>query len=181
MLDLASDTNYITHQVAEKLGLTGEPVLIALHGVKTFKEIIQTKRYLVTIKVWTPQRTLRLRQLNCYGLDTIARVGHVVTSEHLEKFFSGVEPGELTRPESIDLLIGAGESPLAPNKLQEIGNLVLWDGPLGKTVSGRHPRLVEKQLTLLSTACVLVLLPDTLSLQANLQKEKKSSSGHFLP
>ncbi|XP_058479801.1 uncharacterized protein LOC131455935 isoform X2 [Solea solea] len=138
LIDLASDTNYITHQAAERLGLTGKPVSIALHGVNTFKEIVPTKRYLLTIRVGTSRGTMRLHRMACYGLDTIAKVGQVVTSEGLEQFFPGVEPGELARPESIDLLVSARESPLYPDKLQRVGALVLWDGPLGKTTQLPH-------------------------------------------
>ena len=51
LIDLASDTNYITHQAAERLGLTGEPISLVVYGVGTMKVRVDTKRYLVTIKV----------------------------------------------------------------------------------------------------------------------------------
>lgn len=67
----------------------------------------------------------------------------MVKSERLEQFFPGVKPGELTRPEKVDLLISTREGRLAPQRLQRVGDLVLWDGPLGKIVSGAHPDLFE--------------------------------------
>lgn len=61
-------------------------------------------------------------------------------SERLEKFFPGVvKPGELTRPEKVEILISTRQGRLAPQRMMMSGDLVLWDGPLGKTVSGVHP------------------------------------------
>lgn len=62
----------------------------------------------------------------------------------LEQFSPEVKPGELAHPETIDLLISTPESRLAPQRLQRVGNLVLWDCPLGKTVSGMHPDLFKE-------------------------------------
>ncbi|XP_027138459.1 uncharacterized protein LOC113746562 [Larimichthys crocea] len=144
LVDLASDTNYITHQAAERLGLTGEPISLVVYGVGTMKVKVDTKRYLVTIKVWTSRGTLKLHKMICYGMEDIAKVDRVVTSERLEQFFPEVKPGELARPKKVDLLISTREGRLAPQRLQRAGDLVLWDGPLGKTVSGVHPDLFEE-------------------------------------
>lgn len=144
LVDLASDTNYITLQAAERLGLAGEPISLVVYGVGKMKIKVHTKRYLVTIKVWTSRGTLRLHEMICYGMENIAKVGQVVASERLEQFFPEVKAGELTRPEKIDLLISAQEGRLAPQKLQRVGDMVLWDGPLGKIVSGVHPDLFEE-------------------------------------
>lgn len=144
LVDLASDTNYITHQAAERLGLIGEPISLVVYGIGAMKVKIDTKRYLVRIKVWTSRGTLRLHEMICYGMEDIAKVDRVVKSERLEQFFPEVQPGELARPKKIDLLISTREGRLAPQRLQRIGDLVLWDGPLGKIVSGVHPDLFEK-------------------------------------
>ncbi|KAL4006302.1 alcohol-forming fatty acyl-CoA reductase [Sarotherodon galilaeus] len=144
LIDLASDTNYITHQAADRLGLTGEPITLVVHGVGGMEAKVETKRYLVSIKVATKKGTWRLHEMVCYGLEEIANVGHVVDSERLERFFPGsVEPGELIRPEKIELLISTREGRLAPQRMMRCGDLVLWDGPLGKTISGAHPDLFE--------------------------------------
>lgn len=45
----------------------------------------------------------------CYGMENIAKVDRVVTSEQLEQFFPEVQPGELARPETTDLLISTRE------------------------------------------------------------------------
>ena len=144
LIDLASDTNYITHQAAERLGLAGEPITLVVYGVGGMEARVETKRYCVSIKVATKKGTWRLHEMLCYGLEEIARVDHAVDSERLEKFFPGVvKPGELTRPEKVELLISTREGRLAPQRMMRCSDLVLWDGPLGKTVSGVHPELFE--------------------------------------
>ncbi len=144
LVDLASDTNYITHQAAERLGLTGEPITLVVYGVGTMKVKVDTKRYLVTIKVWTSRGTLKFHEMICYGMEDIAKVDRVVRSKRLEQFFPEAKPGELARQQKIDLLISTREGRLAPQRLQRVGDLVLWDGPLGKIVSGVHPDLFEE-------------------------------------
>lgn len=47
----------------------------------------------------------------------------------LKKFF----------PEVDELLISHREGRLAPQRVKVIGDLVLWEGPLGTTVGGAHP------------------------------------------
>lgn len=51
---------------------------------------------------------------------------------------------ELQRPREIHLLISHKEGQLAPQKVCTVGDLVLWDGPLGQTVAGSHPELLEQ-------------------------------------
>lgn len=36
------------------------------------------------------------------------------------------------------------EERFAPQRVKVIGDLVLWEGPLGKTVGGAHPDLFEE-------------------------------------
>ena len=74
-----------------------------------------------------------------YGMEDIVKMDRLVSSERLEQFFPEAKLGELARPGKIDLLISAREGRLAPQiGLQRVNDLVLWDGPLGKTVSGVH-------------------------------------------
>lgn len=121
LIDLASDTNYITHQAAERLGLTGETITLVVYGVGGMEARVETKRYRVIIKVATKRGTWRLHEMLCYGLEEIARVDHAVDSERLEKFFPGVvKPGELARPKTIELLISTREGRLAPPAHDEV-------------------------------------------------------------
>lgn len=108
LVELVSNANYITHQAAERLELTGEPISLVVYVVGTMKVRV-TKKYLVTIKVWTSRGTLRFREMICFGMENIAKVDRVGTSEWLGQFFPEVKPGELALPETIDLLISTRE------------------------------------------------------------------------
>ncbi|KAK7918659.1 hypothetical protein WMY93_009943 [Mugilogobius chulae] len=144
LIDLASDTNYITHRAASKLNLQSENVTLVVHGVGGMKASVATKRYLLKIRVSTPRGTLKSHQLICYGLDRIAEVHRHVPAHKLQKIFPDVALKDLVRPKEIHLLISHKEGQLVPQKVRSIGDLVLWDGPLGKTVGGTHPDLFEE-------------------------------------
>lgn len=45
LIDLASDTNYITHKVARMLNLNSEEITLVVHGVGGMKVEIGTKQY----------------------------------------------------------------------------------------------------------------------------------------
>ncbi|XP_024119933.1 uncharacterized protein LOC112141110, partial [Oryzias melastigma] len=144
LIDLASDTNYITHKAASKLNLRSEKITLIVHGVGGMKVHVETKRYLLKIRVMTPKGSLKSHQIVCYGLENIADIQNHVTARQLQKFFPDVQQTELERPKEIHLLISHREGQLAPQKVKSVGDLVLWDGPLGKTVGGTHPKLFEE-------------------------------------
>lgn len=143
LLDLASDTNYITHCAAQRLGLSGESIRLIVHGVGGMTKTVKTNRYSLRLRVKTAKGTVAEHKLLCYGLESIAEVSHPVTPAQLQKIFPGVAAEDLARPETIDLLISHREGRLVPQPLKREGDLVLWDGPLGKTVGGTHPDLFE--------------------------------------
>lgn len=68
----------------------------------------------------------------------------VIRPKQLQRFFPEVKPEELVRPKEIELLISHREGRLAPQSVMVVGDLVLWDIPLGKTVGGAHPDLFEE-------------------------------------
>ncbi|CAM4471325.1 unnamed protein product [Leuciscus chuanchicus] len=144
LIDLASDTNYITHDAADRLNLRSEAITLVVHGVGGMKVQVTTKRYLLKIRVRTEQGNFRSHQLLCYGLDSIADIHKHVTAKRLQKFFPDVPQNEPVRPRQIQLLISHKEGRLVPQKIRTVGDLVLWDGPLGKTIAGTHPGLFEE-------------------------------------
>lgn len=141
---LQSDTNYITHKAAERLRLRSEKITLVVYGVGGMTIKVKTRRYLLKVRVKTPKGTERAHELVCYGLDEIAEVHQAIKPEKLKKFFPEVELEELERPEEVELLISHREGRLAPQRVKVNGDLVLWEGPLGKTVGGAHPDLVEE-------------------------------------
>ena len=102
LIDLASDTNYITHRAASRLDLKSEDIMLVVHGVGGMKVQVKTKRYLLKIRVSTPKGTLRAHQLVCYGLDNIADVHKSVTPEQLQPFFPDVPLDEPVRPKEVE-------------------------------------------------------------------------------
>ena len=144
LIDLASDTNYITHRAARRLDLCSEKITLVVHGVGGMAMKVKTKRYLLRVRVKTPTGTEKAHELVCYGLDEIARVHRSIRPEQLQKFFPETRLEDLNRPEHIELLISHREGRLAPQRVKVIGDLVLWEGPLGKTVGGAHPDLCEE-------------------------------------
>ena len=144
LVDLASDTNYITHKAADRLRLQSEKITLVVHGVGGMTMKVNTKRYVLKVRVKTPRGTERAHELVCYGLDEIAKVQKVIEPEMLQKFFPEVELEELRRPEEVELLISHREGRLAPQRVRVVGDLVLWESPLGKTVGGAHPDLFEE-------------------------------------
>lgn len=146
LIDLASDTNYITHDAADRLNLRSEAITLVVHGVGGMKVQVTTRQYLLKIWVRTESRNFKSHQLLCYGLDSIADIHQHVTEKALQKFFPDVPLSELVRPKEIQLLISHREGQLVPQKIRAAGDLVLWDGPLGKTVTGTHPELFEEAI-----------------------------------
>lgn len=143
LIDLASDTNYITNDAADRLGLHGETIKLVVHGIGGMKKTVLTKRYSLRLKVKTPKGKVAEHKILCYGLENITKVTQVVSPRQLKKFFPNVSSEELVRPTKIDLLISHREGRLVPQPTKIVGELVLWDGPLGKTVGGTHPNLFE--------------------------------------
>ncbi len=143
LIDLASDTNYITHRAANRLNLRSENITV-VHGVGGMTMKVNSRKYLLRIRVKTPRGTEKAHQLICYGLNEIANVHRVIKPEQLKKFFPEAELKDLKRPDSIELLISHREGRLAPQRVKVVGDLVLWDSPLGKTVAGAHPDLFEE-------------------------------------
>lgn len=139
LIDLASDTNYITHGAAQQLGLKGESIQLIVNGVGGMTKTVRTKRYVLRLRVRTTKGIVAERKLLCYGLESIAEVTHPVTLQQLQKIFPDVAIAELAYPETIDLLISHREGRLVPQPFKREGDLVLWDGPLGKTIGGTHP------------------------------------------
>lgn len=143
LIDLASDTNYITNNAAQRLGLIGESIKLIVYGIGGMRKMVTTKSYSLRLRVKTTKGTVTEHKLLCYGLESIAEISQPVTPQQLQKIFPDIAAEELVRPENMDLLISHREGRLVPQPFKMEGDLVLWDGPLGKTVGGTHPDLFE--------------------------------------
>ncbi|KAK7928986.1 hypothetical protein WMY93_005381 [Mugilogobius chulae] len=98
LIDLASDTNYITHKAADRLRLRSEQVTLMLYGVGGMTLSVKTK-------------------------DEIAKVHKEVEPKKLHSFFPDVQVEDLQRPREIELLISHREGRLAPQREKVVGIL----------------------------------------------------------
>lgn len=87
LIDLASDTNYITHKAARPLQLRCEDITSVIHGVGEMAMKVATKKYNLRVRVKIPEGKERAHELLCYGLDRIAIVHQAVTPQQLKSFF----------------------------------------------------------------------------------------------
>lgn len=83
LIDLASNTNYryITHEAAGELNLRSEDVTLVVHGVDGMQATVETKLYLLKIRVTTPKGTLRSHSLICFRLDGITEINRHVLAK----------------------------------------------------------------------------------------------------
>lgn len=87
LIDLASDTNYISHAAAKHLKLKGKNIKLFVQGVGGMENTVNTKWYSLRLRVKTPKGTVAEHKLLCYGLESIAQVNQAVTPQQLLKFF----------------------------------------------------------------------------------------------
>lgn len=90
LIDLASDTNYITNEAAERLGLCGEGIKLIVQGIGGMSKTVVTKRYTLQLKVKTPKGKMAEHNILCYGLESITEVNQSVSPKQLQKFFPDV-------------------------------------------------------------------------------------------
>lgn len=80
----------------------------------------------------------------CYGLENIADIHKHVTPKQLENFLPNVPLDEPVRPREIHLHISHRKGQFTPQRIKAVGDLILWEGQLWKTVGGTHPKLFEE-------------------------------------
>lgn len=74
LIDFGSDTNYISHIAVRRLGLRGEKVMFAVHGVGGKAMKVKTKKYSLKVRVKTPGDNEKAHELICYSVDELAKV-----------------------------------------------------------------------------------------------------------
>ena len=133
LLDLASTDDYVTHRYAKKHNLQGDPVLLTVSGIRASEFQIESKIYQVPIVI-QGQRY----EFPCYGLDVICSVADPPERESYAKLCKSFEvnPKQVARPRSIDVLISMRQNVYHPIPVKTIGNMILYDGPLGKVFGG---------------------------------------------
>ena len=138
LMDLASTDDYVTHRYAKKHNIPGEDVQLMVEGMGGKNTFYETKVYMVPIMVGKEKY-----EFACYGMDEISTVAPPPERSSYERVCSkfGVNPKQMKRPESIDLLISMRQNFLHPEPVKTVDRLILYDGPLGKVFGGQDSDL----------------------------------------
>ena len=140
MLDHCSTDHYITLDIAEKYKFPGEAVELLVEGIRGETSKLETKLYKVPIR----DRHGVVHVLDCYGLPVIASAADSPEEKPYKDlcFKFGIKSSQVRRPRQIDLLISMRAALLLPQAVKNVGNMVLFDGPLGQVLGGFDPDLV---------------------------------------
>ena len=141
MVDPGSDTNFVRHDFARQLGLTGEPCQFRLKVVDREARPIQTARYQVEVEDCEGHR----HTVHALGLETITVLPPDPDLTPIQHLVQGYPAAVLNRPQGeVDLLLGLRNSALHGSTEKQWGNLRLLKSPLGCgwSLRGAHPDLL---------------------------------------
>ena len=146
VFDNCSTDNYVTNEVAETNNLkVVDEVELIVEGIGTQRTEVKTKVFAVPIK----DKYGNIHTLECYGLDQIAP--DIASPENktyqklCQKF--GLDHQKLKRPKHVQLLISLDNVHLLLDKKRCIGNMALFEGPLGLVLGGSDPGLRQSNLS----------------------------------
>ena len=92
--DGASDTNYITYNLAKKLHLQGESFTLVINGFAGMQTKVETSRYVVKLKTVKG----RLVKFIVYGVESVANVSKGVNMSVITELFPEQSRRSLERP-----------------------------------------------------------------------------------
>ena len=145
--DSASDTNYCTNEMAQRLKLKGDPFTLIISEIAGIKTQIETTRYTCSLKTRFGIITIVM-----YGIDNIASVSNAAGTGKLVNLFPEFSLKQLERPDTCDILLSQANASLMPSKRSSVGNVVLWDGPIGTVVSGSYKGITESSTNHVQTS-----------------------------
>ena len=160
LLDNCSTDNYVTHDMAKKLKLSGEDVLLEVEGVGGVKTEVDSKIYKVPVTdIYGIEHTVE-----CYGMDVITSPANPPEPESYAKLCAKfhVKPEQMRRPKYIDLLLSMREHYLlSDHKESSIAGMALYKGPLGLVFGGldRELRFEHHKIAFNSTKVVVRTVP----------------------
>ena len=133
--DNCSTDNYISYSAVKKLKL--KPlcdVILQIEGINCVKKL-DSSLYMVPVT----KLDGHLEYVECYGLEKITENNTPLDPNKYANICSelGISPGEVRRPEKIDMLLSTKSSHLMSDEvLRESNGLKLFAGPLGRTIAG---------------------------------------------
>ena len=137
MIDPGSDTNFIKHEFARKLGLVGAPCNFRLKVVDREARPIDTARYQVLVE----DRAGAKHVVDALGLETITILPPDPDLSPIQGLVQHLPEAVLQRPQGdVDMLLGLRDSALHGTTVQQWGNLRLTEGSdRMRMVAERHP------------------------------------------
>ena len=138
LLDLCSTDDYVTHKYAKMMHLEGKNVDLLIEGMGGKESRLMTKLYKVPIMV-----NGSVQIIPCYGIDTITSDVSPPEPGSYNKLCQmfNIKTRNVRRPTSIDLLLSMRQNYLHPTPIKTIGNMRLYDGPLGMVLGGSNKNL----------------------------------------
>ena len=116
--------------------LKGKHVTVSITNVGNITDVVTTKEYTLRVK----DKGDRIWYIQVYGMDEITAHANEVDISDVVNLFENIRLEDEDRPVGhIDLLLGLDCCELLPNKVAQIGNLQLMNGPLGYCLRGSHP------------------------------------------
>ncbi len=87
LIDLASDTNYITNNAAPAAWTDWRAHQVNCSRIGGMRTTVTTERYSLRLRVKTIKGTVMEHKMLCYGLESIAEISQPVTTQQLQKSF----------------------------------------------------------------------------------------------
>ena len=140
MIDPGSDTNFITHSLAARLRLQGQPYQFRFKVVDLEARPIQTARYQFQVE----DRLGARHTIQAMGLESITMLPSDPDLSPIQHLVESYPPEVLDRPQGeVDILLGLRNSALHGTTREQWGDLRLMESPLGCgwSLRGSHPAL----------------------------------------
>ena len=144
MIDPGSDTNFVRHDFAEAIGLSGEECQFRLKVVDRDARPLTTKRYVLEVEDKEGKR----HAITALGLESITVLPPDPEFGPIRDLLKHVPPAVFDRPQgNVDILLGLKNSALHGRTVEQWGNLRLLESPLGCgwSLRGSHQDLIYPQ------------------------------------
>ena len=136
MQDSASTDNYVADKLVKDLDIKPiANVVLEIEGINETKTV-DSKVYLVPLI----DKRGNVRKIECYSLPEITADSKPIDKKNYREICKklSVDPGSVKRPQKIDILLSARSTHLMSDSCKGVfGGLRLYNGPLGKTITGQ--------------------------------------------
>ncbi|KAJ8049254.1 hypothetical protein HOLleu_01926 [Holothuria leucospilota] len=136
VFDSGATASVVTHKAARRIGAKGVPVKITVTKVGREEVQLETKLYEVELRLPGGREVALIK---AYGMDVITKDLKYQKIEHLARVLE-IEENKVNRlVGKVDLLIRLDHADFHPQKVRAVDHSVLFLGPFGCCLGGRHP------------------------------------------